>query len=144
MRLEFRKCLDKRKISRFPSGPKLARKELRSALSDLEDSRIGLATGRSKWPTIQAYYAMYHAARALVYSKGFREHSHYCLMVALQELYVDQGQLEPEYIDAFFGAMKLRESADYRDEYSSEKAVIILKKAEEFINKATRMLLKIT
>jgi hypothetical protein len=33
MRREFKKCLDREKISRFPSGPKLAEKELRSAFS---------------------------------------------------------------------------------------------------------------
>ena len=136
MRREFKKCLDREKISRFPSGPKLAQKELRSAFSDLEDSQIGAAGGRSKWPTIQAYYAMYHAARALIYSRGYRERSHYCLLVALQELFVDKGRLEPGFVDAFFSAMKLRESADYRNEFSLETAVTVLEKAEEFLEKA--------
>jgi len=70
---------------------KLGEKELSIAQSDLSDAKAGFENQRSKWSTIQAYYAMFHTARALIYSRGYREKSHYCLAVALKSLFVDEG-----------------------------------------------------
>ena len=53
----------------------LFRKELESAEDDLGDAKRSLSDGRFKWATIQAYYAIFHAARALLYPKGYRERS---------------------------------------------------------------------
>ena len=46
-----------------------------------------------KWATIQAYYALYHGMRALLYASGLREESHVALRVAIQEMYVETGRL---------------------------------------------------
>jgi len=47
---------------------------------------------------------MFHAARALIYSKGYREKSHYYLVVALQALFVDKGLIEEELAKDFHTA----------------------------------------
>src|SRR4030042_3482450 len=101
MRQEFRECLTRDKITQCPQGKRLVDKELNSARSDLEDAKFGLEHSRYKWSTIQGYYSMYHAARALIYSEGYRERSHYCLFVALQELFVDRGMLNPDLAESF-------------------------------------------
>ena len=80
MRREFRECLNRGKIIQFPQGERLVDKELNSARSDLEDAKFGFGHSRFKWSTIQGYYSMYHASRSLIYSKGYRERSHYCLL----------------------------------------------------------------
>ena len=51
---------------------RLVLKELDAAQSDL-DARDSLGGDKFKWTTIQAYYSMFHSARALVYWKGYRE-----------------------------------------------------------------------
>jgi uncharacterized protein (UPF0332 family) len=91
MRQEFKECLERGKVIRFPQGKRLVNRELNSARSDLDDAKFELGHSRFKWATIQGYYSMYHAARALIYSECYRERSHYCLFVALQELFVDNG-----------------------------------------------------
>src|SRR4030042_770319 len=101
MRREFRDCLNRGKITRFPQGKRLVDRELNSACSDLEDAKFGFQHSRYKWSTIQGYYSMYHAARALIYSEGYRERSPYCLLVALQELFVDRGMLNPDLAESF-------------------------------------------
>ena len=68
--------MDRGKIIRFPHGKRLVDKELNSARSDLEDAKFEFGHARYKWSTIQGYYSMYHAARALIYSTGYRERSH--------------------------------------------------------------------
>lgn len=108
MNPEFKQCLDSGKIISFPKGMELVSKELAVARSDLEDARAGYDDGRYKWSTIQAYYAMFHAARALIYSRGYREKSHYCLAVALRALYVEEGQLEAQLVRDLLNAMNLR------------------------------------
>jgi uncharacterized protein (UPF0332 family) len=137
MRREFKECLNRRKLAHFPPGPKLVSKEIRSAFDDLQDAKLGVAHGRFKWSTIQAYYAMYHGARALLFSRSYREKSHYCLYVALRELFVDEGKLDSSLIDTFGIAMRLRENADYRSDFSKEGAALLVESAEGFLTMDT-------
>jgi len=140
MNQEFKKCLESKKIVAFPTGKKLAAKELSVAKSDLSDAKAGFDTGRYKWSTIQAYYAMFHAARALIYSQGYREKSHYCLAIALRSLFVDEGAMDAKLVRDFLNAMNLREAADYEAEFSQSGAKAVIASAEKFIEKATAIL----
>lgn len=70
---EFEDCLRKKKIVRFPGARKLAAKELDVARADLSAARQSLKQKNYKWATVQAYYTMFHAARTLLYHKGYRE-----------------------------------------------------------------------
>lgn len=60
----FRRCLENGKIVPFERGKELVRKEINVSESDLSDAMTGYSSQRYKWSTIQAYYAMFHAARA--------------------------------------------------------------------------------
>ena len=73
MNQEFEQCLENKKIISFARGKNLIKKELLVAKSDLSDAKAGYENERYKWSTIQGYYAMFHAARALIYSQGYRE-----------------------------------------------------------------------
>lgn len=136
MNPEFKQCLDSGKIVAFPGGKVLARKELSVARSDLSEAKEGFKNQRYKWSTIQAYYAMFHAVRALVFSKGYREKSHYCLAVALRALFVEEGNLDVQDVRDFLNAMNLREAADYEAEFSESGAKAVISSAERFIGKA--------
>ncbi|MBI4284821.1 MAG: HEPN domain-containing protein [Chloroflexi bacterium] len=68
MNQEFKQCLEKGRIASFPKGKALISKELAIAHSDLLDAKAGYESQRYKWSTIQGYYAMFHAARALTNS----------------------------------------------------------------------------
>lgn len=94
MRAEFKKCLRRRDIAPFPAAPSLIPKEIGLADHDLAAAKRSGEAGEHKWVTVQAYYAMFHAARALLYAEGYREKSHYCLSVALLELYVDTSKIK--------------------------------------------------
>jgi uncharacterized protein (UPF0332 family) len=133
---EFNKCLENKKITPFTRGKKLVRKEISDAQSDLFDSKAGYDTKRYKWSTIQAYYAMFHAARALIYSEGYREKSHYCLAVALRALFVDKNTMDAQLVRDFLNAMNLREAADYESNFSQAGAKAVIASAEKFIEQA--------
>ena len=83
---------------------------------------------------------MYHSARALVFSRGYRERSHYCLFIALQELFVDSGLLEARLAEAFRSCMKLRETADYASQFSENSATIVIEIARDLLIKAEQIL----
>jgi len=137
---EFKHCIDNKKIIHFESGNKLVRKELAVALDDLSDAKDGFNNQRYKWSTIQAYYAMFHSARALVYSQGYREKSHYCLFIALKALFVDEDKLDTKSVRDYINCMNLRESADYEAEFSEDGAKSVIVASERFIEKAKKIL----
>lgn len=136
MNQEFEQCLENKKIVSFPRGEGLVKKEISVAQNDLAEAKAGLDKGQYKWPTIQGYYAMFHAARALIYSRGYREKSHYCLAIALRALFVDERMIEAQLVRDFLNIMNLRESADYESEFSESGAKAAIASAERFINKA--------
>jgi uncharacterized protein (UPF0332 family) len=140
MRAEFRACLRRKDIALFGAAPRLAPRELDQADHDLQAAKNSCDAGEYKWATIQAYYAMFHAARALLYAKGYREKSHYCLSVALLELYVDAGELSLSLAKDFDRAMLLRESADYKGDFSERGAKEVINNAERFILAARQVL----
>jgi uncharacterized protein (UPF0332 family) len=140
MNQDFKQCLENRKIIVFPRGKELVGKELSIAQNDLSDAKAGFENQRYKWSTIQAYYAIFHAARALIYSRGYREKSHYGLAIALQALFADEGLMEAQSVRDFLNAMNLREAADYEAKFSESGAKAVIDSAERFIKKATTIL----
>lgn len=72
MSKEFDDCLKKRKITEFERAKGLVEKELNQSKDDLESAKESFGRSGYKWATIQAYYSMFHSARALLYSKGYR------------------------------------------------------------------------
>jgi uncharacterized protein (UPF0332 family) len=135
---QFRRFVEEGKLTRIGIDRRLALKEVEGAVSDLEEAKDSLLRKKFKWATVQGYYSMFHSARALVYSKGFREKSHYALFVALRELF--RNQLEFEIIQNFEEAMSLREEADYGLVFSEEGATSIVDNAEKFLNKIKEIL----
>ena len=140
MNQEFKQCIENKKIIPFATGKKLVNKEIAVAQSDLSEAKAGYENERYKWSTVQAYYAMFHAARALVYSKDYREKSHYCLVVALRALFVDEGKMDAQLVRDLLNAMNLRESADYDAEFSQSGAKAVIASADKFIQKAVEIL----
>lgn len=140
MSFKFKQLLGERRLTKIKSDRKLVLKEIKGAESDSETARKSLQDGNFKWATIQGYYSIFHAARALLYSKGFREKSHYALLVAIRELFRDK--LDLPLIQGFEDAMNLRQTADYGLTFSEEGAIDVIKTAEKFLLK-TREMLKI-
>ena len=140
MNQEFKQCIENKKIIPFATGKKLVNKEIAVAQSDLSEAKAGYENERYKWSTVQAYYAMFHAARALVYSKDYREKNHYCLAVALRALFVDEGKMDAQSVRDLLNAMNLRESADYDAEFSQSGAKAVIESADKFIQKTIEIL----
>jgi uncharacterized protein (UPF0332 family) len=138
----IKEAIEKRRILPFADGPKITHKELKVAKEDLEEAKYTLSKDKFKWATTQAYYAIFHASRALLYNKKYREKSHIQLALAIKALYIDEGLLSQEYYDNFIQAMGLREMADYKSKFSKGGAERNIRAAEEAIKSADSVLEK--
>lgn len=136
----FEDCLKSEKIKKFSRGKYLFPKEIKLAKEDLKTARESFKDENYRWCVIQTYYSMFHSARALLYFKNYREHSHYCLIQAIKELYVKSGKLEASFLEALSEAKNLREAADYYGEYSDINAKKLLEKASKFIERVKEIL----
>lgn len=139
MSKEFKECLARKKIMAFPRAKELVSKELRQAESDYAFAKDSFERGIYKWSTIQSYYSMFHSARALLCAQGYRERSHYCLIVAMRALYVDKGLLSHRLVESFQLGKTLRENADYYGEFSKESSAQILEDTGKFLEAAKKL-----
>ncbi len=140
MSIEFQKCIERKKLKRFKAAKGVIEKETHTSKDDLVFAKKSFDDQNFKWATIQAYYSMFHSARVLIYSKGYREESHYCLRVALENLFVEHGLLDSELLDGFDLARGLREDADYRAKFSKESAEESIHSAERFLEEVKKIL----
>jgi uncharacterized protein (UPF0332 family) len=86
-----------------------------------------------------AYNAMFHAARSLLFSKGYKERGHFAMIEALKELYKDDPEVQ-DYLRLLDSYRMTRHSIQYSGTLSSElDAIAIVKDAEKFINFVARL-----
>lgn len=141
MKITFKDCLIKKRIFPFEPAKHLVKLEIEDAESDLHSAREELAKSGFKWATIKGYYSIFHSARALLYSRGYREKGHYCLYLAIKEFFVKEKKLDPALAEEFNNCMILREEADYRRKFSEKGASATIKSAERFL-KAVKNIFK--
>jgi len=142
MSQEFNKCLERGKIKRFSPGPNLVSKEINLAEEDLIKALEGQEDESYRWSIVQAYYSMFHSARALLYSLEYREKSHFCLLEAVRTLFVETGILAVSFLEALKEAQSLREAADYYGDFSEINCRKLTSKAQDFLNEAKKILKK--
>ena len=114
--------INKGKLKSARLSDEMVKKEFEVAKKDFDSAIASLEAENFKWATIQAYYAIFHAARALLYKNGYREESHSALKLVIKELYINTGKLPRSVFDALERGMELREMADYKENYSQKGA----------------------
>jgi uncharacterized protein (UPF0332 family) len=128
------------RLKRASMSSDMIRKELDAGRSDLAEAVAGLSRQAYKWTTIQAYYAIFHGMRALLFAAELREESHLALRVAIHELYVTTGKLSEESYRALERGMELREMADYKAIFSQETASWLVERATTCLDEIEKLL----
>jgi uncharacterized protein (UPF0332 family) len=131
MSTKFRNCISNRGIRKIPLNTRDIEAEMREAESDLESAKRSLGEPDYKWTIIKAYYSMFHAFKSLLFSVGYTEKSHDCLIVAVEELFTDKGLLPASLVADIRNAKTARESADYGLTYGRASAEGTVKDAEQ-------------
>lgn len=140
MKYQFERCKDRGKIVKIDIDSELVKKELNESRYDLNSAQKSLSKEDYKWTIVQCYYAMFHAFRALIFSKGYREKSHTCLKFAVESLFVDEGLINQELLDDFDFAMKTRERADYSYVYNVNLAEDLLNSSKDLLGQVESLL----
>lgn len=141
--MDVKECMEKGFLRRVEVDQELVRKELAAAKYDLGAARHDLKRGDAKWATVKSYYSIFHAARAVLYSLGYQEKAHFAISAVLREL-EKQGKLEAKYTLDFEACMESREDADYRLEYSKERAEVNIGIADEFLSRMKKLVAELT
>lgn len=113
---------------------KRAEKALKSARLLEENEELEDAASR-------AYYAMFHATRALLFSKGMNAKTHKGAVSLFGEKIVKQGIMSEEYADMLRKAFDLRQKSDYEiyAETSAELVKEAIRNAEQFIERVKEL-----
>jgi uncharacterized protein (UPF0332 family) len=85
--MNFEECIRKNLIRENNDAKEWIGNELNAADKFLVQAKVILNAEQYEAAEIIAYTSIFHLARALLYSKGYSEKSHYCLFAAMDELF---------------------------------------------------------
>jgi hypothetical protein len=116
--------------------------EWKRAEEALAEAQLLLDAERPVGATSRAYYAAFHAARALLFSVAVQPRTHQGVRAMVNQHFVRAGQLESRLAQILSQAERAREDADYDATavFTRADAQEWLGKAREFMD-ATRALL---
>jgi len=115
---------------------------LSRAESALRSAKLLLEHGELEDAASRAYYAMFHATRAILFSKGLKTKTHKGTVSLFGEHIVKKGVLGEEYADALRKAFDLRQKSDYEiyAELDGKLVKETVNNAEKFITKVKETL----
>lgn len=138
---EFETCLERGALVKVTYPTEIAcSHELQIAQEDLGTAQVLLEHVLYRNTISTAYFAMFHAARALVLSRGYSETDHRCLAVAFEHFYGGSSKGQ-ELAHAFDRARGLREQADYTGVASKKDALDSVRVAVRFVESAAHELI---
>ncbi len=114
---------------------------LRLAEEMLVEATAALSRGAPRTAVDRAYYAMVHAASALLAADGERAASHGRLIARLGEQFARPGRIGREHHRAMIAAYELRRAADYdpRAEFDVSDVEDLVTAARGFVTAATHL-----
>lgn len=117
------------------SVTELSRYRFASGVEALADARLIYENGRYKNALNRAYYAIFHAIRAVNALTGFDSSKHSGVIAYFNQNYVKSGIFPKELSKIIHLASENREKADYLDFFiaSKEEAAKQIQRAEEFL-----------
>jgi uncharacterized protein (UPF0332 family) len=112
----------------------------------LADARLLLEAERLRSTVNRTYYAMYHAAKAVLDQMGIEVRSHGGVIARFGEHVVRRGLADRELARALHEAFDLREKTDYQlaiGTLASSSVASLVEKADEFIQRMRAILDKL-
>lgn len=121
----------------------LSKYRLQQAKEMLIDSELMLENGRYKTCNNRAYYAIFHAMRAVHALSGYDSGKHSGIISEFQRVYIKTGIFDKECSIIIKSASEIRNDSDYEDFYitSRDEAAEQLANAKVFVDKVDKYLL---
>ncbi len=90
----------------------------------------------------RAYYAVFYAASAVLYSKGKAFGKHSAVLAFFRQAFIKTGEFDRKFSDDYEFIMASRQTADYElyDHLEKEQAVEVITKAQGFVEEVEKWL----
>lgn len=107
-------------------------------------AQLNLDKGFFRSACNRAYYAMFYAASALLYSKGKSYGKHSAVLAAFRQHFIKTGEFDQKWSKDYSMIMDDRHVADYelRDDLGKEDAMNAIEKSREFVQEVKKWLQK--
>jgi uncharacterized protein (UPF0332 family) len=92
--VNFTECEERGYVRRDPTAPSRVPVSLDSAARFLTSAKKNILIKEFEMAEIAAYYSAFHSARALLFSQGYLERSHTCLVTAVSYLYKGDKEIQ--------------------------------------------------
>ena len=138
--MSFESCLKRKLIKKNLDSKDRIEKELISAKRFLASAKNILSINELDLSFISSYNSCFHFLRALLFSKGYTEKSHYCLIQALKSLYSTNKKLLP-LLTNFDRLRQARHEIQYGGIFSNKEEVDFIIKLNEQLKKETEEIL---
>ena len=119
-------------------GSLLAKSEIERAVDELNASKLLQEKGFFFKSVASAYYAIYHASKALLLLKGVVPKTHEGVERMFSLYYIKTEEFDLKVGKVLGRLMKMRQEADYYPEvpFTSEEAVEAIQMAADFLDRA--------
>jgi len=119
-------------------GSLLAKSEIERAVDELNASKLLQEKGFFFKSVASAYYAIYHASKALLLLKGVVPKTHEGVERMFSLYYIKTEEFDLKVGKVLGRLMKMRQEADYYPEvpFTSEEAVEAIQMAADFLERA--------
>ena len=120
------------------------KEEIKLAVEMLNDAQLMYTNKRLKSTVNRAYYAMFHATKAALLSRGTDCQSHAGALNRFGEHFIKKGLLDERFAKILHRAYRLREKSDYSPAFTIETAEVekLIKEAKEFVKAIKSLLVK--
>lgn len=118
-----------------------SKEELQRAEEELRAANLLLKEGFFFKSVVSSYYAIYHAAKALLLLKGINPKTHEGVERMFGLYYIKTGEFDIKIGKALGRLMKMREEADYYPEipFTEDEAVLATEMAGDFLERARQL-----
>ncbi|NUN09201.1 MAG: HEPN domain-containing protein [Ignavibacteriaceae bacterium] len=120
----------------------IIRYRIRKAKEELKNSELSFINSLYNPCVSSSYFAIFHAARALLAAKGLVSKKHAGVIHLFSAHFIRPGLINPEYGKMIRSAFEQRNNSDYADMYyvDNQQAEIQLTNAKEFLKMAESFL----
>jgi hypothetical protein len=129
-------------MTEIKPSKEFVKEHLRLSKEFLEDAKRLFELKSLRSAVDRAYYAMYHAAQAILLSRGIKAKTHKGTILELGRIIVEKGIIPREYGKWFAEALDIRLSGTYNiyAVFGEEIAEELIERAEKFVKKVEELL----
>lgn len=137
-------CFERGALKKIKPDMQKAKNSLLIAEQKLIEARKVFNAGIFDMALVTAYTVMFHSARALLFKDGFKERSHFCLCLYIQENYADR--IESKYLNELNILREQRHHALYGNEdvvlkeVEKQEAEVSISLAAGFLSVVNRLM----